>query len=189
MIFTNILLGLVILFFGVRLILAVRENMKKNDKICLISKKTGKVVHLNREEMFEFMNKEIQEDFSYTAQALFKKVTTAFAEGNLSELKSCLSESALNIFKGAIEERVAKKQKMEFALIGFKDVKVLEDTPDKKVVLFTTEQVNLLKDEKEKVIEGDTLYVATITEKWTFTQPRANHWHVSGVEQQEASFA
>ena len=189
MILTNILLGVVILFFVARLFFAIREESKKANKICLISKKTGQIVELNANSLTEFINKEIQTDFTNTAKMIFVRVSDAFANGRLSDIKNYLNEKVLPVFQNAIAEREMQHHKAEFTLIGFKDVKVIEDTPAKKIVSFTTEQINLLKDEKNNVIEGDPLYVATVTENWTFTQKKENTWVVSAIESKEAHFA
>ena len=189
MILSNILLGVVILFFVIRLFLAIREEGKKANKICLISKKTGQIVELKAESVAEFINKEMQLDFTNTAKAIFARVSESFAKGHLADIKNYLNDRVLPVFQQAILSREALHQKMEFTLIGFKDVKITEDAPTRKVVSFTTEQINLLKDEKGRVIEGDPLYVATVTEDWTFVQKKENTWMVSGIEGKEAHFA
>lgn len=189
MIFSNILLGALILFFCVHLFMAIRERMKKNPKIRLISKKTGQVFELNAEQMTELINKEVLADFSITAKAAFKCVAESFASGHLADAKKYLSDHVLPIFQKKISDREAKHQKAEFTLIGFKDVSIMEDTPHKKVISFTTEQVNLLRDENNNVIEGDPLYVATVTEAWTFVQKKENVWVVNAIENKEAHFA
>jgi len=188
MFFSNILLTVVILFFVLQLFFAVREKKKKN-KLCLISKKTGEVIELDASSFADFINKELNTDFSATAKMIFTRVSESFAKGRLSDIKNYLNEKVLPVFEQAISNREKQHQTAEFTLIGFKDVKVIEDTPTKKVVSFTTEQINLLKDEKNNVIEGDPLYVATVTEDWTFTQKKENTWVVSGIESKEAHFA
>ena len=189
MILSNILLGILILFFGIQLVLAIRGTSREKGKICLISKKTGKIIELASADVSDLINQEIQADFTYTAQMIFTRLANAFALGHLAEVKECLSESALPVFQDAITAREKQHQKAEFSLIGFKSVKILEDAPNKKVVSFTTEQVNLLKDEKDNVIEGDPLYVATVTEDWTFVQKKENKWVVSAIQNREAHFA
>ena len=189
MILSNILLGVIIFFFITRFFLAMREEKKKHDKICLISKKTGEVVELTPNAMVEFLNKEIQADFTKIAKIIFTRVAESFAKGRLGDAKNYLSEKVVPIFEQAISEREKLHQRAEFVLIGFKDVHVLQDAPTKKVISFTTEQVNLLKDEQGNIIEGDPLYISTVTENWTFIQKKADLWIVNGIENKEAHFA
>ena len=189
MIFTNILLGAVILFFILQLVFALRDKQKGGRKLCLISKKTGEVIELDASSFSDFINKEIEADFSTTARFIFTRVSEAFAKGHLSDVKNYLNDKVLPIFQDAVSVRENLHQKAEFTLIGFKDVKILQDEPTRKVVSFTTEQINLLKDEKDNIIEGDPLYVATVTEDWVFTKKKENMWVVSGIQSKEAHFA
>jgi len=188
MFFSNILLSALVLFFVLQLFLAVREK-KRQGKFRLISKTTGKVIELDATSFAEFLNKEIESDFSTTAKLIFARVSEAFAKGHLGEIKQYLNDHVLPVFEQAISDREKLHQKADFTLIGFKNVHLVKDEPTCKVVSFTTEQINLLRDEKDNVIEGDPLYVATVTEDWTFVQQKENTWVVSAIESKEAHFA
>ena len=189
MIFSNILLGFVLLFFGYRLFLAVKEKRQKQGQIHLISRKTGQVYKLNMEEMADFVSKEVLSDFRNTAKTMFKCIADAFAAGRLSEIKNYVTENVLKAFREAVQLRDEQRQKAEFVLIGFKEVKIIEDSENKKVVSFTTEQVNLLRDSNNNIIDGDPLYVATVTEHWTFRKKDENKWLLSAIENKEGHFA
>lgn len=187
--FSNILLGALIVFFIVHFVLAIREGNKKKTPYCLVCKQTGQTFPLDAETMAQLIEKEIQLDFTHTAKVIFSQVANAFAKGHLSCVKSYLNEKVLPVFQEAIAQRDSLKQTTEFSLIGFKEVKIISDEPNKKIVTFTTEQVNLLKDADNNVIEGDPLYVATVTENWTFEKKGENAWVVSAIENMEAHFA
>ena len=53
-------------------------------------------------------------------------------------------------------------------------------------VEFISEQINLLKNEKGEVIEGDPMTVATVEDVWTFKRKGHDNWIItatkSGVE-------
>ena len=189
MILSNILLSVLVLFFFFQLIMAVREKKNKQGKLCLISKKTGEVIELDAASFSNLINKEIEADFSNTAKMIFARVSEAFAKGHLADVKNYLNEKVLPIFQQAITSRETLHHKAEFTLIGFKNVQIVEDAPTKKVVSFTTEQINLLKDENNNVIEGDPMYVATVTEDWTFIKKNENMWVVSAIQSKEGHFA
>lgn len=189
MIWSNILITILVLFFCAHLWAAIREKTQKADKVRLISKTTGQVLEIQANQISDFINKEILSDFTITAKAIFKCVAESFAEGRLAEIKRYLDDNVLPIFQETLAVRAQQQQKAEFTLIGFKEVKVLEDNPDKKVVSFTTEQVNLLRDKEGNVIEGDPLYVATVTEKWTFVAKNKDKWVVQSIQNMEAHFA
>ncbi|MBQ4471683.1 MAG: TIM44-like domain-containing protein [Alphaproteobacteria bacterium] len=189
MILTHILLGMVILFFALRLFFAIREAKKAPHKIRLISKETGEILEVNMAEAPQILSDLVANDFTYTAKFIFTRVTDAFAKGRVCDIKKYLNDKVLPVFEQAVENRNKQQQTMEFSLIGFKEVKVLENHPQEKLVSFTTEQVNLLKDKENKVIEGDPLYVATVNERWTFTKEPNNNWVISRIEAGEAHFA
>ena len=189
MILSNILITILILFFCMHLIGAIREKKQKQDKIRLMSKATGQILEINATQISEFINKELLSDFTITAKSIFKSVAESFAQGRLSDIKKYLSDNVLSVFQQTLSKREILHQNAEFTLIGFKDVKVLEDSPTKKIVSFTTEQINLLKDKDGNVIEGDPLYVATVTELWTFTANDKNKWIVQSIQNMEGHFA
>lgn len=189
MILSNIIITALILFFCIHLFGAIRERSKKNDKIRLMSKTTGQVLEINATQISDFINQEILADFTITAKAIFKCVAEAFATGHLSEMKRYLDDGVLPVFQKALAVREQAQQKAEFTLIGFKEVKILEDAPERKIVSFTTEQINLLKDSTGNVIEGDPLYVATVTEQWTFVAKNKDKWVVQSIQNMEGHFA
>lgn len=189
MMLSHIIITILILFFAVRLFVAVRETKNKGDKIRLMSKTTGQILEIDATQISDLINKEIMADFTITAKAIFKAVAESFAAGHLSEIKKYLGDNVLPVFQTTLNMREKEQQKVEFTLIGFKEVKVLEDTPNKKVVSFTTEQINLLKDKAGNVVEGDPLYVATVTENWTFVSKNKDNWVVQSIQNMEAHFA
>ena len=189
MIPSNIIITILILFFCLQLFRAIREKTQKKDKIRLMSKTTGQVLELNAAQISDFINNELMADFTITAKAIFKHVAESFARGKLSEIKKYLSDNVLAVFQKTLSERENLQQNAEFVLIGFKDVRVLEDMPEKKIVSFTTEQINLLKDKTGHVLEGDPLYVATVTELWTFISKGKDKWVVQSIQNMEGHFA
>ena len=189
MILSNIIITILILFFCLQLFGAMREKSKKKDKIRLMSKTTGEVLELNAAQISDFITNEIMADFTITAKAIFKHVAEAFALGHLSEIKKYLADNVLEVFQRTLSERRNLQQNAEFVLIGFKEVKLLENTPTKKIVSFTTEQINLLKDKTGQVIEGDPLYVATVTELWTFVAKEKDQWIIQSIQNMEGHFA
>ena len=75
-------------------------------------------------------------------------------------------------FVKAIETREAKKNSVDFSLVCLSSAKVLKKAQDLKEVTveFISEQINLLKNEKGEVIEGDPMTVATVEDVWTFNR-------------------
>ena len=50
---------------------------------------------------------------------------------------------------------------------------------------FVTEQINVTRDDKGEVVDGDTTHVATVTDIWTFarnTRSRNPNWTLVATE-------
>ena len=84
---------------------------------------------------------------------------------------------APNIFKNFSTEsnqRIKKKQILEHSLISFKSAKIkkiiLKYSIVEIIVRFVTEQVNLLKSNDGKIIEGNLEYIEEHIDDWTFSK-------------------
>ena len=182
----KILLIMLVFYFGWRLYEVLHER-KDVGKIRLVSKKTGQVIELNLlDDKGRPVLKPITSDdaFIVMAKDMFARIVQGFTTGNLDKIQSLATPKVLSAFKNAIEERRAQNQHMDFTLVDFKNVKLLKtDSPKTRQVAFTTEQVNLLKDKDGNVISGDPMYIATVSEIWTFEQQPDNSWVLSGTKQ------
>ena len=185
--FENILLIILIFYFGWRLYKSFCAKDETMGKIRLVSKKTGQVIELNLlddkgQPVIQPINPD--EAFIMIAKDMFSRIVQGFTTGNLDKIKFLISPKVFNVFKGAIESRRAQNQHMDFTLVDFKNVKLLKTDSEKiRQVVFTTEQINLLKDEKGNVISGDPMYVTTVNEIWTFEQQEDKTWVLSATKQ------
>ena len=57
---------------------------------------------------------------------------------------------------------------------------------DEVTVRFTTEQINLLKDEKGEVIEGDKMSISIMTDTWVFKKIGHDAWIITATESRMA---
>ena len=57
---------------------------------------------------------------------------------------------------------------------------------DEVTVRFTTEQINLLKDEKGEVIEGDKMSISVMTDTWVFKKVGKDAWIITATESRTA---
>ncbi len=183
----KILLILLMFYLGWRLYEVLYQHKKDVGKIRLVSKKTGQVIELNLlDDKGQPILKPINPDeaFIVMAKDMFARIVQGFTTGNLDKIKSLATPKVLSAFKNAIEARHAQNQHMDFTLVDFKSVKLLKsDSPKTRQVAFTTEQVNLLKDKDGNVISGDPMYIATVSEIWTFEQQPDNSWVLSATKQ------
>ena len=191
---STFVLGLIAVYFIWRLYRAFGEPSKKTpDKIRLISKETGEVL-----EMHIVQTKAPKEKLDWNENAfltaakfVFQKISTAFANCDLKELKRALAPDVYQVFEADILARQAKKQKMDFSLICFDSADIVKKTPnnDEVTVRFKTEQINLLKDEKGKIVEGDGMSIAIMQDIWVFKQIGKEAWIVTSTQSQAASCA
>ena len=182
----KILLILLVFYFGWRLY-ELTHKEKNMGKIRLISKKTGQVIELNLlDDKGQPIIQPVNPDdaFILIAKDMFSRIVQGFTTGNLDNIKTLITPKVLTVFKNAVENRRQNNQHMDFTLVDFKEVKLLKTGSDKvRQVVFTTEQINLVKDKNGNVISGDPMYVTTVNEIWTFEQQPDKSWVLSATKQ------
>lgn len=141
------------------------ENMSEQDKLL------AKIPAFNKQAFINSANK------------VFEMVVTAFNAGNMESVKELISKKILTAFNQVIDERREANISSEVDFICFdkseiKDVKLLKNTA-RIVVEFVSEQVNILRDAKGQVIEGDENFIQKIKDVWTFERSlnaNSNKW-------------
>lgn len=191
MTFETFALGLLAGFFIWKLYRAFdKKPQMPRDKIRLVSKETGEVLEMQiiASEKKIVPNGWDEKAFIVGAKFAFQKILSAFANCDLKTLKNSLSSDVYEIFERDILSRKAKKQKMDFSLICFDSADVVKKSEknDEITVRFTTEQINLLKDEKGEVIEGDKMSISTMTDTWVFKKIGKDAWIITATESRTA---
>lgn len=187
-----------IVLFGIVLILCVmlfrysdsstskkRKPNQMPNKIRFISEQTGEVIEMNLIDQTKKSLKEFSEEtFLANAKIVFQMVTDSFTKGDVGSLKKFLIPELYDVFEKEVLERKEKKHVIDFSLICFDSVKILNKSVNKEevTVQFVTEQINLLKDADGKVIEGDEMSVATVTDTWTFKRKNKTKWIISATK-------
>lgn len=113
------------------------------------------------------------DSFLTGAKRAFEIIVTAFAKGDIETLESLVSPKLVKKFQDILKQRQSEGITAETDLIGFTEtaivnVKIGKNDMAKISVKFVSEQVNLLKNAKEEIIEGDENFVQNITDIWTF---------------------
>lgn len=113
-----------------------------------------------------------KKSFLQSACRVFEMILQAFSTGNIDGIKGLVSKKIWDAFNQVIAFRKQNNMTAEVDFIGFKkseikNVKLLKNSI-KITVEFESEQVNLLKNDKGEVIEGDENFVQQITDTWTF---------------------
>ena len=108
------------------------------------------------------------------AKDAFEIIVAAYAKGNLKKVKDLLSPNIFKTFSNISNQRIKKKQILEHSLISFKSAKIkkiiLKYSIVEIIVRFVTEQVNLLKSNDGKIIEGNLEYIEEHIDDWTFSK-------------------
>ena len=121
--------------------------------------------------------------FIQGARMAFEMVIGAFAQGDTRTLRPLLSNDVYEDFAGAIKAREEANETLETTLVGIDEADIIEAELQGKTafvtVKFVSEQVNVTRDAKGEVVDGDESHVASITDIWTFarnTRSRDPNW-------------
>ena len=115
-----------------------------------------------------------QKKFLLGAKIAFQTIIQSYAKGEINKIKHLLSTNVFSIFSKEIISRAKKKYILEHTLIslksaGIEKINVKSSIAD-IVVKFVSEQVNLLKNEKGKILKGNDEYIENHTNYWTFSK-------------------
>jgi len=113
-------------------------------------------------------------NFLLGAKTAFQTIIQSYAKGEISKIKYLLSTNVFSIFSKEIKSRIKKKHILEHSLIslksaGIEKINIKSNIAD-IVVKFVSEQVNLLKNEKGKILKGNDEYIENHTNYWTFSK-------------------
>jgi predicted lipid-binding transport protein (Tim44 family) len=113
--------------------------------------------------------------FTQGAEAAFEAVIGAFCEGDKSTLKNLLDKHLYTTFSHEIDRRKRIGEIHECTIIAIEAVEVKSINLKRKqlsiIVEYRSQQVEMIKDAKGNVIEGDASTPENITDLWTFTRP------------------
>ena len=145
--------------FHDKLFIGKENNLNKNtalEKICYFDK--------------NFSTKK----FLLGAKIAFQTIIKSYAKGEINKIKHILSTNVFSFFSKEIISRAKKKYILEHSLISLKSAGIekinVKFSIGDIVVKFVSEQVNLLKNEKGKILKGNDEYIENHTNYWTFSK-------------------
>jgi len=111
--------------------------------------------------------------FIKRAAKVFEMLLTAFANRDKETLKMLTAPKLYEKFAQIIDEReklniTAETDLIKIDAATIEDAKITGKGFAKICVRFISDQINLLKNDKGEVIEGDENFVQKITDVWTF---------------------
>ena len=115
------------------------------------------------------------DDFLDGAKKAFEFIIKKYSDENISPLKNLLSGGIFKMFDSQIKSRAKKKENLDVNIIGIKEAKITEAILGKGniasiKVKFSSEQVQVTKDEKGEIIDGDNNQILSIVENWLFSK-------------------
>jgi predicted lipid-binding transport protein (Tim44 family) len=123
------------------------------------------------------------EGFINGAKMAFEMIIGAFAQGDTRTLRPLLSNDVYEDFSNAIKERETARETLETTLVGIRDAEIIEAELQGKTafvtVKFVSDQINVTRDAKGEVVDGDPNHVSSNTDIWTFarnTRSRDPNW-------------
>ena len=112
--------------------------------------------------------------FLLGAKIAFESIIESYAKGDLNKVKYLLGPNVFSAFSKEIKSRIQKKRTLEHSLISLKKTDIekinVKSSIADIVVKFVSEQVNLLKNDKGKIIEGNEEYTENHIDYWTFSR-------------------
>ncbi len=108
------------------------------------------------------------------AKNAFEMILTAFAGNDRELLKNLLNEVIYKQFTREIDQRIRNKVSLHLSLVALpiteiKDIQLRNNilTID---MLFGSQQITLLKNDKGEIIEGDPSQIDHVEDLWTFSK-------------------
>ena len=145
--------------FHDKLFIGKENNLNKNtalEKICYFDK--------------NFSTKK----FLLGAKNAFQTIIQSYAKGEINKIKHLLSTNVFSTFSKEVISRAKKKYILEHSLISLKSAGIEKINVKSSIadiaVKFVSEQVNLLKNKKGKILKGNDEYIENHTNYWTFSK-------------------
>lgn len=112
------------------------------------------------------------EHFLEGARRAYEMIVTAFARGERDTLHPLLSKDVYAAFEQVITDREAQKHRVEFTLVGFRELKItgatLKTTVAEITVSFAAQFISATYDANGTLVEGDPKLVRDVMDVWTF---------------------
>ena len=108
------------------------------------------------------------------ANRAFEIILKAYSEADRTTLKKLLSKEVFTDFCNDLDKRNKEKKLLDKTLVSLVSSNIVDVDLKKKVatisVEFASQQINLIKDNKGKVIDGDPSQIDNLNDIWTFSR-------------------
>ncbi len=108
------------------------------------------------------------------AKSAFEMVLAAFAEDDRPTLKNLLSDDIYKQFTSEIDKRIKNKVTLSLTLVSLPTVKIktieLKGNYLSIDVFYESQQINLIKNDKGEIIEGNSSQIDHVEDTWGFAK-------------------
>ena len=129
------------------------------------------------------------DDFIGGARGAYEMIIEAFAKGDRETLEPLLNDEVYRNFDAAISAREDAGQTAETQVVDIEDAQItdalLEDGVAEVTVTFKADMLNVVRDQDDRIVEGNPSDVETVTDIWTFARQvksRDPNWHLIATE-------
>ena len=168
-----------------------------DQKVSRLNKNVNKNLHSNKKinsainEILKIDNNFEINSFCDGAKKAFEFILTEYSNNNLKALEKLVSKNIYKAFKNQINLRSKKNEELEITVISVKNPEIKSVNLEKKHIaylklLFESEQVQITKNSKGEIIDGDNNQILQIKEFWTFSKDLKNtdpNWILEEIEE------
>ena len=168
-----------------------------DEKVTKLDHKIKKTFHSNKKinsvinEIIKIDNNFEINSFFEGAKKAFEFILTEYSNNNLKVLEKLVNKNIYKEFENQINLRTDKNEELEITVISVKNPEIKSVNLEKKYtayfkLLFNSEQVQITKNSKGDIIDGDSNQILQIKEIWTFSknlQSKDPNWTLEEIEE------
>ena len=130
------------------------------------------------------------DEFIIGAKKAFEFIINKYSDENIKPLKKLLSADIFKMFDKQINNRAKKNENLDVSIIGIKEAKIEAASIKSSIasikVKFSSEQVQVIKNDKGKIVSGDGNQILSIVESWFFSKDlkrKDPNWILEKIEE------
>ena len=168
-----------------------------DEKVTKSDHKIKKTFHSNKKinsvinEIIKIDNNFEINSFFEGAKKAFEFILTEYSNNNLKVLEKLVNKNIYKEFENQINLRTDKNEELEITVISVKNPEIKSVNLEKKYtayfkLLFNSEQVQITKNSKGDIIDGDSNQILQIKEIWTFSKnlkSKDPNWTLEEIEE------
>ena len=168
-----------------------------DEKVTKLDHKIKKTFHSNKKinsvinEIIKIDNNFEINSFFEGAKKAFEFILTEYSNNNLKVLEKLVNKNIYKEFENQINLRTDKNEELEITVISVKTPEIKSVNLEKKYtayfkLLFSSEQVQITKNSKGDIIDGDSNQILQIKEIWTFSKnlkSKDPNWTLEEIEE------